>query len=154
MSEQVDHPSHYNAGAIECIDALESALTPDEFIGFLKGNELKYVWRAGHKGDAEKDFAKAAWYNDRARKFIRKMQDLACANQQPMCAIEVKYEYKTEFLPCLPTWDEHLYNPGAWVGPGWYIVSISPIDYCKNILSEPFLSVELAKGSEIFQLIK
>ncbi len=44
MTEQVNHPAHY-AGSIECIDAIQAALTPEEFAGFCKGNALKYCWR-------------------------------------------------------------------------------------------------------------
>ena len=61
----VDHPSHYSSsGGIECIDAIESALTPEEFEGFCKGNIIKYVWRENHKGGNE-DLRKAVWYLQR-----------------------------------------------------------------------------------------
>ena len=30
-NDPVDHPEHYTAGAIECIEAIESQLTPEEF---------------------------------------------------------------------------------------------------------------------------
>jgi len=61
MPETINHPDHYNAGAIECIDAIEAALTPEEFRGFCKGNALKYIWRQRHKGQ-DSSLAKAAWY--------------------------------------------------------------------------------------------
>jgi hypothetical protein len=61
LSETVDHPAHYNASGIECIEAIEAALTPEEFRGFIKGNALKYVWREKHKG-GNNDLKKAAWY--------------------------------------------------------------------------------------------
>lgn len=66
--DAVNHPSHYTHGSVECIDAIESALTPDEFAGFCKGNSLKYLWRAGRKGSAVEDLRKARWYQDRAIK--------------------------------------------------------------------------------------
>ena len=59
--ENVNHPAHYNESSIECIDAIEAALTPEEFRGFCKGNALKYIWREKHKGGNE-DLKKAAWY--------------------------------------------------------------------------------------------
>ena len=62
MSDAVNNPAHYNAGDIECIDAIRAALSPEEFRGFLKGNALKYIWRAGKKGDAIQDFKKSSWY--------------------------------------------------------------------------------------------
>mgnify|MGYP002625833719 CR=1 FL=1 len=58
----VDHPSHYNQGSVECIDALEASMSPAEFKGFLKGNAMKYLWRAGLKGDFVQDIEKASWY--------------------------------------------------------------------------------------------
>ena len=65
--EAVNHPDHYNASPIECIDAIEAALTPEEFRGFIKGNVLKYVWREKHKA-GDQDLAKAAWYLNRLKK--------------------------------------------------------------------------------------
>jgi hypothetical protein len=64
MSDSVNQPEHYNQGRIECIDAIESALTPEEFRGFCKGNAMKYIWREQHKGQ-EVSLAKAEWYLDR-----------------------------------------------------------------------------------------
>ncbi len=61
---QVHTPPHYRQGAIECIDAIEAALTPDEFTGYLKGNIQKYLWRCRWKGGME-DMKKAQWYLNR-----------------------------------------------------------------------------------------
>jgi hypothetical protein len=60
----VNHPPHYRQGGIECIDAIQAALTPEEFRGYCKGNALKYIWRERHKGGAE-SLAKAQWYISR-----------------------------------------------------------------------------------------
>lgn len=57
----VNHPSHYNASDIECIDAIRAALTPEEFRGFIKGNVIKYCWRSNHKA-GDQDLEKAHWY--------------------------------------------------------------------------------------------
>jgi hypothetical protein len=57
--ERVDHPAHYNAGAIEVIAAID-----DWGLGFSLGNAVKYIARAGKK-DPERtieDLEKAAWY--------------------------------------------------------------------------------------------
>jgi hypothetical protein len=64
MADLVNHPDHYRQGEIECIDAIQAALTPDEFRGYCKGNILKYVWRERHKGSLE-SLKKARWYLDR-----------------------------------------------------------------------------------------
>ncbi len=62
MSEQVNHPDHYTSGGIETIEILRAKLTPEELDGFLKGNVIKYITRAGKKGGALEDMKKAQWY--------------------------------------------------------------------------------------------
>jgi len=52
-ADKVNKPSHYTSGDIECIDAIRSALTDEEFRGYCKGNILKYAWREKHKGGDE-----------------------------------------------------------------------------------------------------
>ena len=46
---------------IECIDAIKAALTREEFVGFCKGNVIKYIWRERDKGRLL-DIDKAASY--------------------------------------------------------------------------------------------
>ena len=60
MSDAVNHPSHYNTGKIEVIDAIE-----DWGLGFALGNAVKYIARAAHKGRLIEDLRKARWYLDR-----------------------------------------------------------------------------------------
>jgi hypothetical protein len=60
MNDQIN-PDHYRQGSIECIDAIEAALTPEEFRGYCKGNIIKYTWRERHRGEAI-SLAKAQWY--------------------------------------------------------------------------------------------
>ncbi len=57
----VNHPPHYTTGGIECIEAIQAQLTPEEFRGYLKGNIAKYVWRESHKGGTE-SLKKATFY--------------------------------------------------------------------------------------------
>lgn len=64
MTDLVNHPPHYTQGDIECIDAIQAALTPEEFRGYCKGNVIKYVWREQHKG-ANESLHKAIWYMQR-----------------------------------------------------------------------------------------
>ena len=54
----------YTHGPIECIDAIKSALAPEEWRGFVKGNVLKYVWREAYKG-GDCDLRKAVDYLER-----------------------------------------------------------------------------------------
>ena len=62
--DNVNRPAHYTSGGVECIDAIEAALTPEEFRGFLKGNVLKYLWRERSKGGYE-SLLKSQWYLNR-----------------------------------------------------------------------------------------
>ena len=62
--DNVNHPAHYTQGAVECIDALEASMTPEEFRGYLKGCQMKYLWRYRMKGGLE-DLQKARWYLDK-----------------------------------------------------------------------------------------
>lgn len=74
-ADMVEHPSHYTNGSVECIDAIESALTPIQFRGYLRGNVLKYIWRMGLKGGHKKaveDAKKAQWYLSR---LIKELED-------------------------------------------------------------------------------
>lgn len=63
----VQRPQHYTTGAIEVIDAIDDTLTVEEFVGYCKGNTIKYVFREKHKGGTQ-DLEKAAWYLNRAIK--------------------------------------------------------------------------------------
>ena len=67
----VNKPAHYNQGSLECIDAIREALTIEEFRGYCKGNNLKYVWREKYKG-GNQDLEKAAWYLNAIPKPVEK----------------------------------------------------------------------------------
>lgn len=67
VSDPVNSPSHYTSGSVECIDAIMSALPEEQFIGFLRGQVIKYTWRLGRKDSAAQDAAKAHWYAEKLR---------------------------------------------------------------------------------------
>lgn len=48
-TETTTPQERYGSGGIECIEAIRSALTDEEFRGFCKGNMIKYIWRERHK---------------------------------------------------------------------------------------------------------
>lgn len=48
--EDTMHDKHYRDAVVEPILVMQALFSHDEFIGFLKGNILKYRLRAGHKG--------------------------------------------------------------------------------------------------------
>ena len=56
------HVSHYERGAIQAIDFLESDFTPDEYRGHLKACIIKYVSRYLYKGKPIEDLTKAQTY--------------------------------------------------------------------------------------------
>ena len=60
MSDPVNHPPHYTShpSGVECIQVTEQ-------FNFCIGNAIKYLWRAGLKGEAVGDLRKAAWYINR-----------------------------------------------------------------------------------------
>lgn len=61
-NDTVNHPAHYTKGKVECIDAIESAVTGLKGMeAVLTGNIIKYVWRWKHKNSAE-DLRKAKFY--------------------------------------------------------------------------------------------
>ncbi len=53
---------HYNKLQIQPWTAMESWMTPEQFEGFLRGNAIKYLARAGKKNDALEDVKKAQHY--------------------------------------------------------------------------------------------
>jgi hypothetical protein len=65
MADMVNHPPHYTAGKVECIDALEAATA--DLVGveaFCTANAIKYLWRWKKKNGVE-DLKKAKWYIDK-----------------------------------------------------------------------------------------
>lgn len=65
MTDNVNHPSHYTQGGIECIDAIKAAtvgLTGIEAV--CTGNAIKYLWRWKFKNGIE-DLKKTQWYINR-----------------------------------------------------------------------------------------
>ncbi len=57
MSDNVNHPSHYNTGKLEVIEIIN-----DQKLNFNLGNAVKYICRANHKGKKEEDLRKALFY--------------------------------------------------------------------------------------------
>jgi len=60
MNDNVNHPKHYTShpSGVECIEITEH-------LNFCIGNAIKYLWRAGLKGEQVEDLRKARWYIDR-----------------------------------------------------------------------------------------
>tara|TARA_R110002153_G_scaffold52448_1_gene147028 strand:+ start:965 stop:1252 length:288 start_codon:yes stop_codon:yes gene_type:complete len=61
-SDPVNSPSHYNSKGVEAIAAIEASMSDEEYLGYLKGNCMKYMWRYKYKGKPVEDLKKAQWY--------------------------------------------------------------------------------------------
>ena len=59
-NETVNHPTHYQGNKFEVIDIIE-----DFKLDFELGNSIKYILRAGKKGNYVEDLKKAIWYLQR-----------------------------------------------------------------------------------------
>ena len=60
-SDNVNHPSHYTQGGVECIDALQAATVNLQGIeAVCTANAIKYLWRWKQK-NGEEDLKKAQW---------------------------------------------------------------------------------------------
>ncbi len=75
MTDPVEHPKHYasHPSGIECIQVVAH-------LPFLRGNAMKYLWRAGLKGETAEatiqDLRKAAWYINREIENLKKAKPL------------------------------------------------------------------------------
>jgi hypothetical protein len=83
--DPVNHPSHYNAGAIEVLEVIEDQGWGEHF---CKGNVLKYTMRAGrkYKGKEVEDLQKADFYLRRAIELKKAEQE----NRKPCRPNEMK----------------------------------------------------------------
>jgi Protein of unknwon function (DUF3310) len=74
MRERVDHPRHYNMGAIETSEFIDQVCAhyPRSDLAYAVGNVLKYLARAPHKGAMPEDLEKARWYLDHAIQILER----------------------------------------------------------------------------------
>lgn len=62
-TEQLAEPDYYAGNGLSPLEAFKKGLlSREETIGFIKGNIIKYVTRAGHKHNASEDMVKAIDY--------------------------------------------------------------------------------------------
>lgn len=60
MSGYANDQKHYVA--LSPIQVMQKLMTKEEFIGFCKGNAIKYILRADYKGQHDSDLEKARQY--------------------------------------------------------------------------------------------
>ena len=67
-----EEPVYYNSNGLSPNRAFEQGLiSKEEFIGFIKGNIIKYVVRCGKKGNPIEDIDKAISYLQLLKKIMR-----------------------------------------------------------------------------------
>lgn len=71
----VDKPIHYTVGGYEAIDVIKAKLTPEEWVGGLKWQVLKYLMRANYKGQHNNDCLKAEYYAKELGNAIRSNEE-------------------------------------------------------------------------------
>lgn len=72
--DNVNHPAHYTAGKVECIDAIEAATVKKTGIeAVCVANIIKYLWRYEEKGGIV-DVQKAEWYIKRLKDHMTLMK--------------------------------------------------------------------------------
>lgn len=77
QKEMVNGPKHYcltlpDGTEFQVIEYIESVLSPEQYEGFLMGNNIKYMSRTGKKFEALEDLKKAEYFNKKLIEFKEK----------------------------------------------------------------------------------
>lgn len=75
-TDNVNHPSHYENGKVECIDAMIETQGAGAVQSFCICNAFKYIWRHKNKNHLE-DVKKAIWY---LNKFVELEEKRQCTD--------------------------------------------------------------------------
>lgn len=62
--------THYNSKAIQPWDAMASCMSKEEFVGYLRGNVIKYTMRCNDKGGVQ-DLEKAQHYLEKLLEVLK-----------------------------------------------------------------------------------
>ena len=74
MVDNVNSPMHYLQGKRETIEVIQDYMTKDEFVGYLKGNIIKYVGRFKFKGKPLEDLKKSQSYLNKLIQEVEKWE--------------------------------------------------------------------------------
>ncbi|MGW5397784.1 DUF3310 domain-containing protein [Streptomyces sp. NPDC003952] len=71
-TDVVHSPAHYTQGKYEVIDIIQESMSHEAFLGYLLGNQIKYLMRCQykHQDGGVEDLRKLCWY---AAKYIEKV---------------------------------------------------------------------------------
>lgn len=75
--DDINAPTHYNKHGVEAIDAIKASMDSEEFLGYLKGNIIKYLWRLAYKDTPLKNALKAQWYMNKLVKELEPCRTLS-----------------------------------------------------------------------------
>jgi hypothetical protein len=83
MKESSDwrNPIHYQKSGFEAIDIIQSVLTPEQFSGYIIGNELKYLLRVNDKDTPQMNHGKVNWYNIHLENLIESCPEIKATMQ-------------------------------------------------------------------------
>lgn len=97
MTKDNINPPHYKNKSIETIEVIKSQMTEAEFVGYLKGNIMKYISRMGDKvptlDGARIDVGKAHWYTEYLLQFLT---DLIKKKKHPGTVIKLRKDQDNE----------------------------------------------------------
>lgn len=119
MNDPVNNPKHYEFYPdMDAIEVIRRTLSYQEYIGYLKGNALKYRLRAGDKGDTQQDIDKSNWYRKALRDVLpNESAQAVSADVTPECG---------EAIPEIPKGGETVIRKGL---PENYFKAL---DACKS----------------------
>ena len=87
-NDNVNHPSHYCQGGIECIDAIESATVNKTGLeAVCVANVIKYLWRYENKNGLE-DARKAQFYLNKLISHLEKESKIDKLASDPLVVFE------------------------------------------------------------------
>ena len=69
-NDKVDHPNHYQAGGLECIDVMEQLYGSEAVESWIKLTIFKYIWRADKK-DGAQDVDKIRGYSEKLVEMLK-----------------------------------------------------------------------------------
>lgn len=100
MVDNVNNPTHYTQGEIECIDCIKAATINKVGIeAFCVGNAIKYLFRYENKNGLE-DVRKAQWYINRLIQELEEKQ-AKNLNAQTLEARAREYMYNYPVDPAI-----------------------------------------------------
>lgn len=98
MTDNVNHPKHYNTGKIECIDCIESVVTNKVGIeAVCTANVIKYLFRYEAKNGLE-DVRKAQWYLAKLIDYLEAKDKKPIQHFKPQTIVA-----PLDNMPCIPT---------------------------------------------------